>query len=238
MTIRAFVFDAYGTLYDVQSVLHRVEAACPGCGALVTQVWRLKQLEYTWLRTCMDDFTDFAVVTRDSLVYALSVAGITPTHALVSELEDAYLHLTPVAEAAEALRGLAGRTRAIFSNGSVPMLSALVHNSGLAPLLDHVISVDAAKCFKPSPRAYALVEPVLDVPPDQTVFVSSNGFDVVGAKRFGFQVAWIRRGGGPPFATADAGPTEMFKALRLHAETLHVAPDHVLGSLIELMELS
>jgi 2-haloacid dehalogenase len=75
MPIRAFVFDAYGTLYDVQSVLDRVEAACPGRGALITQIWRLKQLEYTWLRTCMDAFADFAVVTRDSLAYAFRVSS-------------------------------------------------------------------------------------------------------------------------------------------------------------------
>jgi 2-haloacid dehalogenase len=238
MVIRAFVFDAYGTLYDVQSVLDRVEAACPGRGALITQIWRLKQLEYTWLRSCMEDFADFAVVTRDSLIYALGVAGITPTDALVGALEAAYLHLTPVAEAAETLRGLAGRTRAIFSNGSVAMLEALVQNSGFAPLLEHVVSVDSARRFKPSPQAYALVEQAIGVPPDQALFVSSNGFDVAGAKRFGFQVAWIRRGGGPPPAPADAGPTEMFKALRLHAENLHAAPDHVLDSLSHLMELS
>jgi 2-haloacid dehalogenase len=238
MPIRAFVFDAYGTLYDVQSVAGRVERACPGNGTLITQIWRLKQLEYTWLRTCMDNFADFAVVTRDSLVYALTAAGVAPTDALVADLADAYLHLTPAPEAQDALRRLAGRPRAIFSNGSVSMLDALVRNSGLDSLLEHVVSVDAARAFKPSPRAYALVEPVLGVPPGETMFVSSNGFDVAGAKRFGFQVAWVRRGGGPGSARADAGPTEMFKALRLHAETLDAKPDHVLNALTELADLA
>lgn len=112
MPIRAFVFDAYGTLYDVQSVLDRVEAAYPGRGALITQIWRLKQLEYTWLRTCMDAFADFAVVTRDSLAYALRVSGIEPTDLLMAQLEDAYLHLTPAPEAREGLTALKGRTRA------------------------------------------------------------------------------------------------------------------------------
>ncbi|WP_428487026.1 haloacid dehalogenase type II [Rhodopila sp.] len=237
MTIRAFVFDAYGTLYDVQSVLERVERACPGRGALITQIWRLKQLEYTWLRTCMEDFANFAVVTRDSLVYALHVAGVEPAEALVTELEDAYLHLTPAPEAHDSLRALEGHTRAIFSNGSVAMLDALVLNTGLKGLLEHVVSVDSAKVFKPSPKAYALLEPVIGVPPNETMFVSSNGFDVAGAKRFGFQVAWVRRGGGPGTAPADAGPTDMFKAQRLHAEMLNAKPDHVLGSLTELVDL-
>ncbi|MBV9785105.1 MAG: haloacid dehalogenase type II [Acidisphaera sp.] len=237
MPIRAFVFDAYGTLYDVQSVLERVERACPGRGALITQIWRLKQLEYTWLRTCMEAFADFAVVTRDSLAYALDVAGVAPNEALLEELADAYLHLTPAPEARQALGALSGRTRAIFSNGSVAMLDALVRNSGLGGMLEHVVSVDAARAFKPSPKAYALVEPAIGVPPGEALFVSSNGFDVAGAKRFGFQVAWVRRGGGPGTAPSAAGPTEMFRAQRLHAERLHAEPDHVLGSLTELAGL-
>ena len=238
MTIRAFVFDAYGTLYDVQSVLDRIERACPGKGALITQLWRLKQLEYTWLRTCMDDFADFAAVTRDGLVYAFHAAEVVPADALLRELEAAYLHLAPFPEAGKALTSLAGTTRAIFSNGSVAMLDALVRNSGLADLLEHVISVDPARVFKPSPRAYALVEVVTGISPGETMFVSSNGFDVAGAKRFGFQVAWIRRSGGPAAAPADAGPIDMFKALRLQAEQFGVEPDHILHDLTALKNLS
>ena len=237
MPIRAFVFDAYGTLYDVQSVLQRVEAACPGRGELITQLWRLKQLEYTWLRTAMQQFTDFAAVTRDSLAYAAHAAGVQLTAESLGDLADAYLHLTPAAEAREALAALQGIPRAIFSNGSVAMLDALVANSGLGGLLEHVISVDPARAFKPSPKAYALVEGVTRVPPQETMFVSSNGFDVAGAKHFGFQVAWVRRGGGPGPAPAAAGPTDMFKAQRLHAEMLGAKPDHVLGALTELAQL-
>ena len=145
MPIRAFVFDAYGTLYDVQSVLARVEAACPGRGALITQLWRLKQLEYTWLRTCMDAFADFETVTRESLIYALHAAGAEPAGALVGTLATAYLHLDPVPEAVVALKALEGRPRAIFSNGSAGMLDALARNSGLRSHLEHVISVDPAR---------------------------------------------------------------------------------------------
>ena len=235
--VRAFVFDAYGTLYDVQSVLQRVEAACPGQGEFVTQLWRLKQLEYTWLRTCMDAFEDFGVVTRESLTYALQVAGIRPADALLRHLADAYLHLTPAPEAKQALAQLAGRAPAIFSNGSVAMLNGLVRNSGLDALLDHVISVDPARAFKPSPRAYTLVQVTTGVPPDETMFVSSNGFDVAGAKRFGFQVAWVRRGGGPGPLPDVIGPSAMFQSQRLHAELLGAEPDHIVGSLLDVTAL-
>ena len=237
MPIRAYVFDAYGTLYDVQSVLGRVEAACPGRGAVITQVWRLKQLEYTWLRTCMGAFADFDAVTRDSLAYALHAAGIEPAEALVADLASAYLHLTPAPEVREALQALQGRPRAIFSNGSAWMLGALVRNSGLQDLLEHVVSVDAARAYKPSPAAYALVERATGVPPGETLFVSSNGFDVAGAKRFGFQVVWVRRGGGPGPVHPEAGPGGMFAALRLHPEGLDAGPDHVLHSLTEVVGL-
>ncbi len=234
--IRATVFDAYGTLYDVQSVLDRVERACPGRGSLVTQIWRLKQLEYTWLRTAMDAFADFAVVTRDSLIFALDAAGIEATDAIVADLTDAYLHLSPAPDALACLQALTGHPTAVFSNGSAAMLDALVRNSGLGSLLTHVISVDAARAYKPSPRAYALVQAVTGVPPGETLFVSGNGFDVAGAKRFGFQVAWVRRDGGPAPATATAGPGEMFQALRLRAERLDVQPDRIVRSLLEVAQ--
>ncbi len=237
MAVRAFVFDAYGTLYDVQSVMERVERAYPGKGALITQIWRLKQLEYTWLRTCMDAFVPFDVVTRDSLAYALEAAGADADEAALPAIADAYLDLAPAPEAMEALHALAARPRAIFSNGSVGMLDALVRRSGLHPLLEHVISVDPAQAYKPSPKAYALVERALGVPPAEVLFVSSNGFDVAGAKRFGFQVAWVRRGGGPGPAPAAAGPSDMFKAQRLHAERLGAEPDYVVRDLTEIAAL-
>jgi len=237
MAIRAFVFDAYGTLYDIQSVLGKVEGACPGRGVLITQLWRLKQLEYTWLRTCMEDFADFAVVTRDSLVYALGVAGIEPTGALVADLAEAYLHLAPAPEAWATLRALEGRERAIFSNGSAGMLAALVQNSGLGGVIEHVISVDPVRVFKPSPKAYAFVEAVTRIRPSETMFVSSNGFDVAGAKRFGFRVAWVRRSGAADIRVDEPGPTAMFKAQRLQAEILRADPDHVVSSLLEVAEL-
>ena len=145
---------------------------------------------------------------------------------------------TPAPDARDTLRLLEGFERAIFSNGSDGMLAALVRNSGLEGMLEHVISVDPVRVFKPSPKAYALVEAVTGIPPGETMFVSSNGFDVAGAKRFGFQVAWVRRGGTADTGLADAGPIAMFKAQRLHAEVLQAKPDHVLSSLTEIADLN
>lgn len=237
MPIRACVFDAYGTLYDVQSVFGAVERACPGRGVLVTQLWRLKQLEYTWLRSTMDAYQDFAVVTHDSLVFALRAAGVDPAPTLVAGLADAYLHLDPYPEALAALAALAPLRCAILSNGSPAMLDALVANSGLAPLLRAVISVDPTRAFKPNPRCYALVEPALGVAPADVLFVSSNGFDVAGAKRFGFRVAWIRRGGGPGICPPDADASRLFTALRANPEELGFDADRVLSALTELPSL-
>src|ERR1700687_5708506 len=193
MTIKAFVFDAYATLYDVQSVSRVIEAAFPGHGEYITQVWRLKQLEYSWLRSLMGRYEDFLTVSRESLDYTLGTLGLAAEEALIGRLIDAYNNLSPYPEATEALAALKNYRRAILSNGSPGMLDALVRNTGLDGYLDAVISVDANKVFKPDPRAYELVPARLNVRPEEVVFVSSNGFDVAGARSFGFRVARIER---------------------------------------------
>jgi 2-haloacid dehalogenase len=226
MTIRTLVFDAYGTLYDTQSVLARAEELCPGKGELVTQLWRLKQLEYTWLRALMQEYADFWEVTRAALDFALKAAGVEPSEAVRAPLMDNYLHLDPYPEAREALTALTGRRLAILSNGSPSMLDALVRNSGLDGWIEAVISVDAARIYKPHPSCYALVGQVLGVAKEEVLFVSSNGFDVGGAKAFGFNVAWIRRGGG--------GAATLYGMLRGRAEELGHTPDHVVAALTDL----
>jgi HAD superfamily hydrolase (TIGR01493 family) len=130
MTIRALVFDAYGTLYDVQSVLAKAEALCPGKGEVITQLWRLKQLEYTWLRSLLQQYEDFWEVTRASLDFALRAAGVEPNEAVRIPLMQNYFHLDPYPEARNALAALEGRKLAILSNGSPRMLQKLVRNSG------------------------------------------------------------------------------------------------------------
>jgi 2-haloacid dehalogenase len=238
MTTRAVVFDAYGTLYDVQSVSRKTEELCPGRGDLITQLWRLKQLEYTWLQTALQDFKSFEFVTRASLEYSLRAAGIEPTERTTQPLFEKYLDLDPYPEAKEALgslRGAAGRKLAILSNGSTSMLSALIKNSGLDPFLDATISVDRARKFKPHPDCYALVEQTLGVAKSEVVFVSSNAFDVAGAKRFGFKVVWIRRGGGPGPAIDPVLPAQMYRLLRGNAETLGYVQDQTVSSLTDLV---
>jgi 2-haloacid dehalogenase len=237
MKIKAVVFDAYGTLYDVQSVYSTTERLCPGKGDLIAQIWRLKQLEYTWLQTALQDYRDFTFLTHASLTFALRAAGVEPSESITGQLFDKYLHLDPYPEAKEALgelKRLGGRKLAILSNGSTAMLSALVKNSGFDVLLDSTISVDAAKKFKPHPDCYMLVEKTLGVPKEEVVFVSSNSFDVAGAKRFGFKVIWIRRGGGPGAPQDPVLPAQMYRLLRGHAECLGYQADDTVSALTDL----
>jgi 2-haloacid dehalogenase len=226
MTVRALVFDAYGTLYDVQSVRGLAIELCGEKGEIITQVWRLKQLEYTWLRG----------LTRASLEFALATVGVEASQALCERLMHKYLDLDLYPEARDALTSLKGFKLAILSNGSSGMLRALVKASGIAPLLAEVISVDSAKTYKPDPRCYGLVVPALGVAKHEVLFVSSNGFDVVGAKQFGFQVAWIERDGGPAApANSDVRPAEFFGLLRGRAESLGREADFRIKALTDLL---
>ncbi|MBV9686127.1 MAG: haloacid dehalogenase type II [Alphaproteobacteria bacterium] len=227
MTIRALVFDAYGTLYDVQSVLAKAEALCPGKGELISEVWRLKQLEYTWLRSLMLEYEDFWEVSRAALNFALRAAGIEPNPAIREPLLNNYLHLNPYPEARVALGALDGRKLAILSNGTPRMLQALLSNSGLDRWIDTLISVDSVRAYKPHPSCYGLVERALGLARTEVLFVSSNGFDVGGAKSFGFEVAWVRR-------AAAGGHQSMFGMLRGRAEELGHAPDHTISALTDL----
>lgn len=191
----AIVFDAYGTLYDVHSVVQRCESFFPGAGARLSQLWRTKQLEYTWLRTLMGRYAPFSSVTREALAYsceALSLElGVTQMEALMAE----YNMLVPFPDVPPAFKAWGSMKKAILSNGSRDMLEPLVRHSGLA--LDAVLSVDEVKLFKPAPQVYELAVRRLGVPKERIGFVSSNGWDAMGAKSFGFRVFWINRTGAP-----------------------------------------
>lgn len=242
MTIKAVVFDAYGTLYDIQSVAAVTDRAFPGYGEAITQIWRMKQLEYTWLRSLMQRYADFSVVTRESLVYALDALGLGHDAATLAPILDKYLHLDPYPDARATLAALKGHKLAILSNGDSGMLDALVANSGFAPLLDATLSVDTAQVFKPSPKTYALVEARLGIRPHEVAFISSNPFDVSGAKAFGFKVAWIERVTAAALANdvrdpKAIGPLAMFKAARLRPDTLGLAADWTIAALSELPAL-
>ena len=213
-TIQAAVFDLYGTLLEVGSV-GRAAAEVTDDPAGLVALWRTKQLEYTWLRSLMGRYADFWVVTEDALRWAITRLGITATEADVQHLMNAYLSLACFPEVASTLATLAGRPRAILSNGAPKMLAAAVSSSGLTPHLDHVLSVDAVKTYKPSPTVYALAPQALGIASSDLLFVSSNGWDVAGAKSFGYQTAWCNRQNAP-------------------AENLGVSPDVTVRSLADL----
>ena len=158
MTITTIVFDAYGTLYDVQSVAAVTDQAFPGYGDIITQIWRIKQLEYTWLRSLMHRYEDFSIITRHSLIYTLKILGLSYEDTLFERIMDKYVHLDLYPDARQALEALKGRKLAILSNGSPAMLTALVRNTGLDKVLDATISVNSKKTFKPNPEAYTLIE--------------------------------------------------------------------------------
>jgi 2-haloacid dehalogenase len=242
VTIKAVVFDAYGTLYDIQSVAAVTEEAFPGYGDIITQIWRIKQLEYTWLRSLMRRYEDFSVVTRESLAYALRVLGLTYDAVVFERIVNKYLHLDLYPDALTTLASLNGKKLAILSNGSSDMLNALVRNSGLDRVLDATISVDQKRIFKPAPDAYTLIESKLGERPAEVLFVSSNPWDACGAKTFGLNVAWIERV--TPQAMAEScvkndvvPPLTMFKALRTQMDELDVTPDHRIRALSELPDL-
>ena len=239
MSIKAVVFDAYGTLYDVQSVADAAEEAFPGYGEIITQVWRIKQLEYSWLRTLMGRYQGFSVVTRDSLAYTLRILGLQYDDATFARIIDKYLHLDLYPDALDALDALKPRKLAILSNGSPDMLNALVKNTQLDRVLDATISVDAKKVFKPNPAAYTLIEEQLGIGPREVLFISSNPWDACGAKSFGLNVAWIERVTPEAMALAcveseAVAPLTLFKALRTQMDELGIEVDHRVHSLSEL----
>jgi 2-haloacid dehalogenase len=213
--VQAFVFDAYGTLFDVRSVAGLAERLAPGHGAAIADLWRTKQLEYTWLGSLMERRSDFAAVTEQALDYAISALVLPLDAQARAQLVDAWLDLKPYPDAIATLSRLAPRPRLILSNGTRSMLDPLVERSGVGAHLDGVLSVDEADVYKPSPRVYALATKRLQLAPSQIGFVSANGWDAVGAKACGFTVWWINRAGLP---IDRHGP----------------APDSVIGELGEL----
>ncbi|HEX2198577.1 MAG TPA: haloacid dehalogenase type II [Burkholderiales bacterium] len=195
MSLQALVFDAYGTLFDVHSVLRRCDSFFAGRGAQLSQLWRAKQLEYTWQRSLMRRYAPFSTVTREALAYACEALGLELTAERMEALMGEYLMLAPFSEVPQAMQKLAGRKLAILSNGSPDMLLPLVEHSGLR--LDAVLSVDEVKCYKPAPEAYALAVSELRVAKENIGFVSSNCWDALGASAFGFSSFWINRSGAP-----------------------------------------
>ena len=237
--INAVVFDAYGTLYDVQSVAAITEEALPGYGEIITQIWRIKQLEYSWLRSLMRRYQDFSVITRESLAYTLRVLGLEYDSDLFERIVGKYLELELYPDVMPTLSAMQSRKLAILSNGSPVMLETLVRNSGLDRMLDATISIDSQRLFKPAPEAYSLIESILGVPPADVLFISSNPWDACGAKAFGLNVAWIERVTPEAMALAFVksdvvSPLTMFNAIRTQIDELGLKPDYRIHALSEL----
>lgn len=194
--IKACVFDAYGTLFDVHSAVGKYREQLGDAADAVSLLWRTKQLEYTWLRSLMKHHADFWQVTRDALDFAFDANGITSKD-LKDDLMNAYLSLKAYPEVSDALFLLKtrGYKLAILSNGTPEMLDSAVANSGLSNLIDMNLSVEAIQIFKPDPKVYQLAVDKLEVQAHEIIFQSSNAWDASGASAFGFNVAWINRFG-------------------------------------------
>jgi 2-haloacid dehalogenase len=195
VTNQAYVFDAYGTLFDVHAAITRHRAAAGPDSERFSEIWRTKQLEYTWTLTLAGRYVDFWTLTERALDYAFArVPSVDRT--LRARLLEAYLELDAFPDARAALEDLkAGGFRVgILSNGTPRMLGAAVSAAGIAAQCDAVLSVDAVRMYKPRPEVYALVTGRFGITPDQVVFVSSNRWDVMGAAAFGFRPLWINRG--------------------------------------------
>lgn len=197
--IRACVFDAYGTLFDVHSAAERVRTELGERADELSAVWRERQLRYTWLRSLMDRRADFWEITGGALDFAMGVVGISDP-ALRSRLMELYLELTPFPEVPDTLARLkdSGRKVAILSNGDPSMLISAAKSAGIYKLLDGILSAQEAGIFKPHPSVYRIVPDRLRVTADQVAFQSSNAWDAHGASAFGFFAVWVNRSGQPP----------------------------------------
>jgi 2-haloacid dehalogenase len=197
LPIKAIVFDAYGTLFDVHSVIALCNEIFPERGQAVSQLWRAKQLEYTWLLSLMGRYEDFWAVTERALRFACKSLRLPLDPAQQARLMEAYLHLDPYSEVQESLAALSAYPLAILSNGSPRMLQAVVVSAKLDGVFAHIISVDEIGVYKPSPQVYQLAADKLAVESGSIAFISSNAFDIIGATAFGFHTYWVNRAGNP-----------------------------------------
>jgi 2-haloacid dehalogenase len=225
MPIKACVFDAYGTLFDVAAAA-REAASEPGGAALAEQWpalaahWRAKQLQYTWLRAVTGDHTDFWTVTQNGLDWAMEACGLSDD-SLRTRLLQLYWELSAYPEVPDMLARLKqmGLATAILSNGSPDMLKGAVHSAGIVEMLDDTLSVESVGIFKPAAAVYELVTKRFDCARDEVLFVSSNGWDAACAAAYGFETAWVNRAGEP-------------------LDRLPGQPKHVLSDLTTIPELA
>lgn len=215
---KVVLFDAYGTLFDVYSVGLLAEQLFPGHGEALSMLWRDKQIEYTRLLTTCNDgahYRPFWQLTEDSLRYSCKRLGLALTPQHEAQLMNQYRHLSAFPENREVLQALKARgvPTGILSNGDPQMLGIALRSAGLDGLLDHVISVDAVRRYKTHPEAYALGPRTTGVPAAQTLFVSSNAWDALGATWAGYRTLWVNRHG-LPFEELGTPPTRSGDSLR------------------------
>ena len=196
--IDACVFDAYGTLFNVAAAASQCRDALGDKADELSAIWRTRQLEYTWLRSLMDEYVEFWQVTGDGLDYALAVLGIDDA-ALRERLMEIYMRLDAYPEVKDVLTTLkgGGMKTAILSNGSPKMLASAVENAAINDVLDDVFSVDSIGIFKPHPSVYQMAVDGLNVEAGRICFMSSNAWDAAAAANFGFRVVWVNRFGQP-----------------------------------------
>ena len=195
---RTYVFDAYGTLFDFNAAIARHRAAAGPDADRFSELWRLKQIEYTWTLTLAGRYVEFWTLTQRALDYTFERVP-SVSKALRKDLLDVYLKLDAFPDARDMLRALKARgdRTAILSNGSPAMLASAVEAAGIKGDLDAVLSVDSVKMFKPRPEVYALVTAQFPVRPNEVMFVSSNRWDAMGATAFGFRSIWVNRAKAP-----------------------------------------
>lgn len=191
--VLAVVFDVYGTLLEISSVKSAVASLSDKATEIVA-TWRSKMLEYTWLRSLMDQYCPFDEIVKDSLDFALDLYLVEATAKQRKELVESWLETPPYAEVKRALTDLSGKLElGVLSNGTKEMLDLGLGTADLVDYFSEILSVDEVGIYKPSPRTYSLACREFALPPEQILFVSSNPWDVAGAKAFGFKVAWINR---------------------------------------------
>ena len=215
---KAAAFD-YLVLFDANSVAPAVEQTFPGKGQELTQLWRTRQFEYTWLRSITDSYVDFFAVTEDALVYAANAMKLELTTERKQRLLNAYLHLAPWPDTADALRQLRehGIRVIALANFSPKMLQANAENAGLTRLFDALVSTDTNRTYKPDPRAYQLGMERLHLAKREILFAAFGGWDAAGAKAYGYPTVWVNR-------------------LNQPAEELGIRPDHISRDLSGLLE--
>ena len=192
--IKACIFDAYGTLFDVNAACRELSMEVGGNWEKLASLWRLRQVEYTWLRNSMDEYIDFWQITSDALDYAMETLGIE-NNELREQLLNLYLKLEAYPEVKVLLTKLKqrGLRTGILSNGSMKMLNSAVDNANIREYLDEILSVEECEIYKPSSKVYDLVKIKMQINKENVLFFSSNAWDMHAASNYGFKTIWVNR---------------------------------------------